>query len=533
MQEQIMGLVRNMFTALKRIDRPLVRSLLAEAETAGLLQQLLSAVNHKGLSPLHAAAECDDSQLVSALLAAGALVDAAPADSGLTALHMAAGKGHLESVRVLLSGGAAVDAAFKAGSRDSHKWTALMAALCHGHDDVVYELRAAGATLQADAEGDFAALAIMLDKDDILQPLLAQLQASTADKLAGWTISLDKGHLLQQLFDAGADKGAALRAAAGQRSAAALKIMLDLVAAGVDVDAADEKGRTALHLAAFKGWIQGVALLLAAGAAVDRCTDPSGFTVLHCATGGGEATAGGRPAESRSIIVELLLQAGAPAGVAKFLGDRQKVGGTPLDLAAGAGDAAAVRALCRHLAADGTAAVDQLQAVYGYAMGAAISYGHAGAVRELLAVGADPNHTTQTGNMTSTALEYAAYEGSPAVIACFLQQCSPLQLTATVLLDAAARGLKPRKQSDVPQGLDQVISSLLRAAVERSDSTSVFTALQPATATSSAAIGVGKVQSALLGHFARLMVSMCGECEDELMRHSAADVQSCDPAPCC
>jgi hypothetical protein len=71
MQEQITGLVRSVFTAISRINYEALDSALAEAETAGVLQQLLTAEDHRGLSALHAAAARCNSQLLEAVLAVG------------------------------------------------------------------------------------------------------------------------------------------------------------------------------------------------------------------------------------------------------------------------------------------------------------------------------------------------------------------------------------------------------------------------------------------------------------------------------
>jgi hypothetical protein len=54
MQEQTTGLVRSVFTAISRINYEALDSALAEAETAGVLQQLLTAEDHRGLTRLEA-----------------------------------------------------------------------------------------------------------------------------------------------------------------------------------------------------------------------------------------------------------------------------------------------------------------------------------------------------------------------------------------------------------------------------------------------------------------------------------------------
>ena len=82
--------------------------------------------------------------------------------------------------------------------------------------------------------------------------------------------------------------------------AAKLRELLD--AEGVNVDAQDEEGRTALHFAAGYGELECAKLLLAKGAAVDL-VDNNKNTALHYAAGYGQAES-----------VKLLLEGGADKG---------------------------------------------------------------------------------------------------------------------------------------------------------------------------------------------------------------------------
>lgn len=290
-----MGLVRSTFAAIAHRDNAVVDSILAEAKAAGLRQLLLEATDHRGMCPLHAAAERSDSQMVTALLAAGASVDAA-AEDGSTALVLAASAGDADSVRVLLSAGAAVDVLPK----------------MPGAAAVTYEYGAVRA-------------AVLRGSAKVLQQLLAavQLPPSTAASVATMAIKPGQQHLLRQLFDAGANKGAALCSAAaacnrpGVDSAPVLKVMQDLLLAGVPVDSQyyiSEHGMTPLMFAAACGSVQAVQMLLAAGAdATARGT--LGQTALHHYAAG---TPDPPAHDSRGALVGLLIQAGVPTSLAEL-----------------------------------------------------------------------------------------------------------------------------------------------------------------------------------------------------------------------
>jgi ankyrin repeat protein len=109
-----------------------------------------------------------------------------------------------------------------------------------------------------------------------------------------------------------------------RNDAAAIK---SLAARGVDVNAPDQVGRTALHLAADRGHLKAAQALLAAGAK-SSVTDRSGLTPLHLAA-----------LRGRAKVVSLLLA--QRAGV----NGRTRLGLTPLHLAARGGFTPIVQAL--------------------------------------------------------------------------------------------------------------------------------------------------------------------------------------------
>ena len=103
------------------------------------------------------------------------------------------------------------------------------------------------------------------------------------------------------------------------------KRLLDLLASGADVHAADKNGVTALHHAVrFRNPVA-VATLIEHGADVNQACRKSGSTPLHRAvTSTGAPSTAGKQAEARAII-ELLLEAGADPSI------RNKSGKTPGD----------------------------------------------------------------------------------------------------------------------------------------------------------------------------------------------------------
>src|SRR5579862_3503199 len=78
------------------------------------------------------------------------------------------------------------------------------------------------------------------------------------------------------------DTGAELRAAAARGDHIALERLLD---AGVDVNARDEQGYTALMRAAYAGSLESVRLLLDRGASINSTTDTGETALMGAALG--------------------------------------------------------------------------------------------------------------------------------------------------------------------------------------------------------------------------------------------------------
>jgi ankyrin repeat protein len=187
---------------------------------------------------------------------------AAPSADGKTALMQAAGDGELERVAELLEAGAAVD------ERNANGGTALMYAVSYNRLEAVELLLERGADPNAQAR-------------------------------IGWT---------------------PLLVAAAKGRDAAVRLLLE---AGADPTVRDAYGWTPLMRAVSSGYLDAVEVLLGSGRAELEAREESGATALHIAAGRGFAS-----------IVRRLLEAGAeplssdgegrtPAEVARMLGHKE------------------------------------------------------------------------------------------------------------------------------------------------------------------------------------------------------------------
>ncbi|KAG2424640.1 hypothetical protein HXX76_014365 [Chlamydomonas incerta] len=199
-----------------------------------------------GDTPLYGAAYSGHTEVVKALVAAGAGTDMANKD-GATPLHKAAERGHTEVVRVLVAAGAGKDIANKASRRLADGETPLHKAASNGRTGAVKALLAAGAGTD------------IADKDGAT-PLL-------------WAASCGQTEVVQALLAAGAGKDIANKDGATPLHRAAswghTELVKALVAAGAGTDIADKDGATPLHKAASNGHTEVVRVLVAAGADKD------------------------------------------------------------------------------------------------------------------------------------------------------------------------------------------------------------------------------------------------------------------------
>lgn len=245
-----------------------------------------------------------------------------------------------------------------------------------------------------------------------------------------------------------------------------LRAVQVLLQAGADVNAAERLGRTALHLAARRGHAAVVACLVAAGAAVGMQasvpparpgTPEHGFTPLHLAAISGCTS-----------TVRALLEAGADA--LQVDGDVLEL--TPLHVAAEHGQAAALSALLK----EGDAPADVFD-VSGctplYFAASSRAPGAAACVRVLAAAGADLEMEGEGWR----PLGWAAKEGNAEVVAELLaagahihglgpmSDDTPLHIAAWYGREAAAAALL-EGGADVDRRDESGFTPLMRAAAE-------------------------------------------------------------------
>lgn len=250
------------------IDEALIKLLLQQGAD-------ISARTHEGKEALHISAGRGYENLVRLLLDEGANVNAA-ALGGETALHFAASRGHMAVFQLLLERGADVRA------RSGEGITPLHLAAASNEEVIVCLLLGKGADPKLQTTGSdgrickgATALHLAASNRDLIDLLLkhgAELEAADA---SGWTV----------LFHAVASKN----------STSTVPHLVDL---GADINRADRRGNTVLHLKARCGSSGLVRILCERGVLVDT-RNAGGETALHIA------------AEGYNTIAQILLDQGA------------------------------------------------------------------------------------------------------------------------------------------------------------------------------------------------------------------------------
>jgi ankyrin repeat protein len=309
-------------------------------------------VSALGFRPLHLAVKWGNAQVVKALIAHKADVNAAQVPAVDPPLHVAVFGGNMEIIRLLLDHGAKVNALGRNGSTALHHATwndeIFNFLLERGADPKLQQSHGVTTLHMACQDGSAALVAKLLQLHPDLDawdgaeftPLLNAAEAGRVD-------------LLKLLIAAGADLKAiqkngrnALHLAAASANPEAVRFLLDQK---LQVNAPSSSGDTPLMNAAAAGRLETVTLLLRAGASVNDAERNALKTALMVAANG-PVTPANLPPDDRPMmncgppadyqkIVELLLTAGAD------LRARDSAGHTPLHWAAAAAGSSEIVAL--------------------------------------------------------------------------------------------------------------------------------------------------------------------------------------------
>lgn len=400
-------------------------------------RELINQAEASGRTPLMLAASAGETDWLEFLLAAEALINASDRH-GVTALQCAVMAEQGESVRVLLQAGADPKVPNREGNTALHLAVAngsveiadlLLAA--PGADDVRNSAGWSAADLAArssDASmmGLFDIQPVQLERAVVIGDAETLTQLVVDAAMRGNTKLLDE-LLARPDFDAEAVE--LERLLAELCNTASVPALQKLVAAGVPVEGRNERGLTALLVAAETGCLECVEVLVQAGAALEATDEQGRNSLLRAARAGHDAVAMGllkAGAEMNSMddlgrnalwwavrekhwpLAEMLL--GAGSAVTADAG-----GLNPLHLAAEANEDSILSPLVARLP------VDQPTLDGNTALLIAAHAGATDAARELLLLDAEVNYRNPQGD---TALIFAARQSHLSV--------------ARLLLDAGA-----------------------------------------------------------------------------------------------
>lgn len=276
-----------LMAACRRNDAATVRLLLAHGApvdyTAQPPRRVASAWGHEWVSALHVACANGHAAVVGLLLSAGADVELADGEKRRSPLMTAAGRGHAGVVRRLLDAGAEVDRV--SGYMGGASATALWEAADNGHLEVAEVLVAAGAVLHdperresplkaACKKGHLEVVEFLLEKASFTGVEEAACLCAMEAAAQGWKRQSEVFKLLFEYAPADAD-ALASAAAAGLNS-----MVWVLLESGVDVDAVNLAGNTALLEAAYYLYLDVVETLLEHGASVSVTNESRGGPIM-------------------------------------------------------------------------------------------------------------------------------------------------------------------------------------------------------------------------------------------------------------
>lgn len=420
---------------------------------------------------------------VEQALERGADIQAINSFGGMPPLTLAAEGGHLQVVALLLSEGAKINVENAFGR------TALTAAIWRDQQKVVEFLVKKGAQINFRSNGQFVSIPIIVaalnNRLEIAKTLIAQGADVNLHEVGGMSAlgeAVRGGHtkMAALLLDHGADPNIKM---AGQLDVGAFKersplmiaasngfyaIAQALIMKGANVNAKDERGNTALSLAAKADQVEIAQLLLDAKASPETEVE-SGFTPLALAA-----------MEGNMELVELLLRAGANPN---YELSHHGVGGTALHFAAAGGYQDVVALLLK-----GGAAVDvrNRDGETPLIKAASLGYGGAdrsglGVVQLLISKGADVNAVSKRGK---SAL-IAATHGSEKTVEFLLKNGADVNILDGYQKDALYDAVDHCRASIVSRliraGADlkrrYFLVTALMHAVERCDDTQTVEAL--------------------------------------------------------
>ena len=254
-------------------------------------QENINIQNKHGQTALHFAALAGNSDLVDALLTAGASVTLSDKD-GRIPLHCAAAAGNTEAFEILLNKSLEIGADIKA--KDKEEKTALHYAAENGHVAAINVLFLVGLDRnQKDSEGQTALhYAVSEEKEDAVSLLLkcdSDVNLQNAKRQSALHCAAKTGDtaILRILLAAGATvtledyhKKTALHYAAEYGDVAAIHALLQKNKN--IINSQDSRGKTALHYAVSRKEPSVLKALVELGADIN-CTDDQGKTVLHYA----------------------------------------------------------------------------------------------------------------------------------------------------------------------------------------------------------------------------------------------------------
>jgi ankyrin repeat protein len=227
---------------------------------------------------------------------------------GATSLLLASRYGHSELVEFLLDKGSNVN------THDSSKWSALMVAAHYSHEKIVQILLDRGADINAVNDDGNTALIYSQKSvdcnDKILKLLLERGAEINISNKKGETALMKAAESgckknVEILLDHGSEKKYALISAASHDHIEIVKLLLDL---GVDINARDNKDRTALMCASRSGNKETVEFLLDKGAEINVINNEGYSALLYAAENS-------HPILHREKVIELLLERGADPNI--------------------------------------------------------------------------------------------------------------------------------------------------------------------------------------------------------------------------